>query len=576
MLDESSDLATIEERLLPSESKPKTNTVTIKDAFFLARLGATIITNVLTVLLMGVAIGELAVTNVIGEFPSKMYGYIIEQDRGAFRRAVGYFSGEVVGLAALIAIKLYSADVLAVLYRRNIARKIHTNYMAGNTFYDILIHDSEVDNPDGRITQDVSDYCLDLFRIAGKIMQVPAQVAWYTYKVCDLLDWQVLLMCYGYALASIVISRIVMHPVAKYTYRYQAKNADFRLKHVDLKERAEEVCLSAAQDVQKEDLAQELRNVLNLQFTLANWTAPLNVTINIFAYYGGAMIYALILYYLKRNPDFTDPKELTEFASLASFYVIMLINGFTNIFNTLQDIGKLCGYATRVAELFRILAQHKVYVDGVNSSDYISLANVNIVRPSGELLIRNLSFTVHRGESVFISGPSGVGKSSIFRVLGQLWPAVDGSVTIPAATPENLLILTQDPYLPAGTQIECLAFPKEADMVQNEKVYEAVHFLGLDHLMQRPVEVWQDGLSPGERQRIALARVFIHSPNFVLLDEATSAIPQSLEQAVFARLREMGIAYVSIAHNRLIREFHTYSLEIDADTTYRFYRNSSE
>lgn len=57
MLDESSDLATLEERLLPSESKPKTNTVTIKDAFFVARLGATVVTNVLTILLMGAAIG---------------------------------------------------------------------------------------------------------------------------------------------------------------------------------------------------------------------------------------------------------------------------------------------------------------------------------------------------------------------------------------------------------------------------------------------------------------------------------------------------------------------------------------
>ena len=566
------ELATMEDKLLPSESKA-TNKVNIRDTFVLLRLGATCLTSALAVLLMGAAIGELAVTNNVGEFPSKMYGYIISQDRGAFGKAVGCFIGEVVGLAAIIAVKLYSSDVLAVFYRRNIARILHSHYMAENTFYDVLIHDSELDNPDGRITQDVSDYCLGVFAIAAKVMQVPAQVAWYSYKVVDLLDWQSLLICYAFALVSVGISRAVMHAVAKYTYQYQAKNADFRLKHVYLKKHAETVCLSGAQSFEWEDLAAELRNVLNLQFKLANWTAPLNVTINIFAYYGASMIYVLILLYLRRNPDFTDPTELTAFASLSSFYIIMLINGFTNIFNTLQDIGKLCGYATRVCELFRILRLHKVYVGEAKTANYIQMDHVSVVKPSGELLIRDLSFTVSEGESLFISGPSGVGKSSILRVLGQLWPAFDGTVTIPSATPDTLLILTQAPYLPAGTQMECLAFPKDPSIVHNERVYDALHFLELDHIMQRPVDTWQEGLSPGERQRIALARMLIHSPRFVLLDEATSALPQGLGRALYARMREMGITYVSIAHDPHLRPFHKYSLDILNDGSYTLYPN---
>lgn len=554
----------------PPKSVRTTNKANIIDALRLVKTGFKYSYLFPFALLIAGAIGELILNNYIGVFPSQMYQYICAVDRSGFKLALVKFIAEVVGMAGIVAIKLYTADILAALFRKTIDEKLHTDYMQGNSFYDILIYDSEIDNPDARITQDVTDYSSQLFRITAKVVQVPAQVIWYTILTWRLMDSWTVLYSYLFAAISVFISRIVMHPVMKYTYVLQARNADFRLEHVEVKERAEEVCLSKAQRYEEKTLSEQLRDVLQVQFTLANWSAPLNIAVNIFAYVGSALIYITILLFLKKHPEMDDPVDLTSFASLSSFYVIMLINGFTNIFNMMQDIGKLCGYATRVCEFIAILREHKHRVESASTGDFIQAEHVRIEKPNGTLLIRDLSFVVNRGDSVFISGPSGSGKSSIFRVLGQLWPALEGSLTVPR---DDLMILTQTPYIPAGTQIECLAFPKPAETVSAEFIYDALRFVELEHLMDRPSSTWQDGLSPGERQRLALARVFIHKPAFVLLDEATSAIPQKLETAIFERIRTTGIAYMSIAHNPLVKNYHRYSLELDGSGGCSFHEN---
>jgi ABC-type uncharacterized transport system fused permease/ATPase subunit len=201
------------------------------------------------------------------------------------------------------------------------------------------------------------------------------------------------------------------------------------------------------------------------------------------------------------------------------------------------------------------------------------MSHVTVSVPLGDLLVANLSFVVNPGDSLFISGPSGIGKSSIFRVLGQIWPVPEGVVTMPEPTPENLLIITQFSYLPLCSQVDCCCFPKSPSEVDAEEVNAAVRLLGLEEVMARPEANWQAGLSPGERQRLCLVRVFLHRPRFLLMDEATSAIPHALESEVYERIRGMGIAVVTIAHNQELRRFHRYSLDLDEQGQYELHEN---
>jgi ABC-type uncharacterized transport system fused permease/ATPase subunit len=556
------------------------NRVNIADATRALVLGSSWVSCTLILIVAAASVGELVFNNYIGTFPSDMYMYILTNDRAAFRKALGYFIGEVIAMAVLITIKLYFAERAAIIYRRNIDDLIHKEYLSGNNFYDLLIHDTQIDNPDGRITQNVLDFasgfCVQVF---PKLIQSPCNIVWYTYRVATFLDWRMVLLAYAFGITSVSVVRLLMHPVVRKNYVYQARHADFRLSHVELRTGAEEVALSHGQPNERKLLAHRLQSVLTNQRSLANWKLPMNIAIEIFAYTGGILTYIAVMIYLRSHSEITDPMKISSLVSMADFYIIMVIWGFTQLFelflNTGLSISDLCAYATRIMEMLRVLVEHKQYVKDADRGNCIEMKAVTVASPDSTVLIPNLSFSVRSGESLFISGPSGVGKSSIFRVLGQLWPTGNGSVTVPVDFGENLamMVLTQDPYVPLLPQLECVAFPRNITDIRTDIVNEIIHFLELGHLMKRDPEDWQSGLSPGERQRLALARVLLHQPRFLLMDEATSAIPTVLERKIYERIQSMQISMISISHNPDLRVFHTNSLDIDEKGRYKIYRN---
>jgi ABC-type dipeptide/oligopeptide/nickel transport system ATPase component len=121
-----------------------------------------------------------------------------------------------------------------------------------------------------------------------------------------------------------------------------------------------------------------------------------------------------------------------------------------------------------------------------------------------------------------------------------------------------------------GSIYEAVAFPKRLEEVANQKILDAIRFVELPHLLTRPEATWREGLSTGKRQRIAIARIFVHEPQFALLDEATNAIPLRVERKIYQKMRELGIATVSIAHRASLNEFHRFSLVLNGDESFTF------
>ncbi|DBB08479.1 TPA: ATP-binding cassette sub- D member 4, variant 2 [Trebouxia sp. C0006] len=157
-------------------------------------------------------------------------------------------------------------------------------------------------------------------------------------------------------------------------------------------------------------------------------------------------------------------------------------------------------------------------------------------RPDGKLLFQNLSFEVHQGDMVLVTGASGCGKSTLVCALAQLWPLCQGQCQMPVQ--DQVMFLPQRPVAaPGNTLLEQLIYPavmpEEGSALDLQHLALLLQQVGLTELLQRVQENWrlsqnwQGMLSPGELQRLSIARVLYHHPLLAVMDEPVSAVGTS-------------------------------------------------
>ena len=158
----------------------------------------------------------------------------------------------------------------------------------------------------------------------------------------------------------------------------------------------------------------------------------------------------------------------------------------------------------------------------------LKVHNLGLDLADGRHLLTNADMTVKEGERVMLSGRSGSGKSTLLRAMGHLWPTGHGSIRLPSA---RYLFLPQKPYLPIGTLRDVLSYPQPGDTYPNERYAQVLETCRLPHLIARLDEAnhWQRMLSPGEQQRLAFARALLYAPQWLYMDEATSAMDEEDE-----------------------------------------------
>jgi putative ATP-binding cassette transporter len=170
----------------------------------------------------------------------------------------------------------------------------------------------------------------------------------------------------------------------------------------------------------------------------------------------------------------------------------------------------------------------------------------------------NVNLSLMRGDSVLLGGASGSGKSTLIRAIAGIWPFGRGEIR--ASRKARVLFLPQKPYLPIGTLREVVSYPMPAAGVEDAILREALEVVGLADLAGRLDEAghWALHLSPGEQQRIAFARALVQRPEWLFLDEATSAVDEETEARLYRLLRERlpETTLFSVGHRATLRAFH--------------------
>jgi vitamin B12/bleomycin/antimicrobial peptide transport system ATP-binding/permease protein len=473
--------------------------------------------------------------------------------------------------------QLYLNQMLQIRWRRWLTERYLRAWLADGAYYRMQLLRRETDNPDQRIAEDVRllvSGTLDL--VVGALrtfvnLIVFVAILWGLSGTLTVPLGSVSIVFPGYmvwvallyAVGGTWMTHWIGRPLVRLNFDKQRCEAEFRFGLVRFRENTEGIALYRGEDDEfrgfRERFAALVGNwwqIMRRQKRLTYFTSGYGQAAWIFPsvlsaprYFRGELTLGGLMQTIGAFGQVQD--------SLSFF-----VQSYTQISEWCAVVERLAGFDEALEHVrLRGTVGGGVQLAG-GSEPKIRLKNIDLELPDGRPLIGNVNLTIFPGDTVLLAGSSGSGKSTLLRAIAGIWPFGKGEIF--SAPDSRFLFLPQKPYLPLGTLREVVSYPMPAGGVDDATLREALAAVGLPALANRLDESapWALHLSPGEQQRIAFARALVQKPEWLFLDEATSAVDQASELHLCGLLRERlpGTTLFSVGHRATLGPFHARRL----------------
>jgi len=556
---------------------------------------------------------------------------MVERDEPGFQRAMLGFGAALTVAVPIIGFYRYVRMTLARQWRGFLCEFFLDRYLARRAYYrlDSNSEDTDIDNPDQRITDDVDYFTNETLQFLLDVLG----------GILDLFSFSAILFAtsrplmgslMAYATVGTVVALGVGRRLIAVHFQQLSREADLRYGLIHIRDNAEAIAFYGGEALEGAAVRERLRLALSNYARLIRWSTIVLIFQRAYFYLARLVPYVVIgRLYFQQKIDFGTVTQGT-------FAFSMVLSSVTLIVDRIKDISRFAAGVNRLGTFYIAIEAHlppprsnasprrataacdaticvvgkqadkseelsSLLDKGAGNSATVSdkaspgsicstvlpgasieIETFTLQTPTGRTLIEDLNValssiaTAHGGPArLLIVGPSGAGKSSMLRAIAGLWTRGTGRVRRPPAG--EMLFLPQKPYMPLGDLRTQLLYPNLLAECEDKALTEALSLLRLGELPCRfvggfdAVQDWARVLSVGEQQRLAAARclVTVPAPALVVLDEATSALPVSDESDLYSLFRERGFSYISVGHRASLVEHHDLVLEICSGGSWR-------
>ncbi|QQX59789.1 ABC transporter ATP-binding protein/permease [Pseudomonas chlororaphis] len=513
---------------------------------------------------------SVAISVWINSWYKDFYNALQKKDEAAFWQLILYFCG-IAAVAILAAVyRLYLTQMLTIRWRAWLTEKHFARWLDHKNYYQ-LEQGGYTDNPDQRISEDLNSFTSNTLGLAlGLLRTVVSLVSFsiilwgvsgsidvFGYTIPGYMFWCALV----YAAVGSWLTHLIGRRLIGLNNNQQRFEADLRFSMVRVRENAESIALYDGEPNENKRLSTRFGMVWH------NFWDIMKVSKRLTFFTSGYGQIAIIFPFIVAAPRYLTGKiELGELMQINSAFgnVQESFSWFITAYSELAAWRATCDRLLSFRQAMSENEERAPAIDVQSQGETLQVHNLGLDLADGRHLLAGAEMTVSPGERLMLSGRSGSGKSTLLRAMGRLWPAGHGSIRMPA---ERYLFLPQKPYLPIGSLREALSYPQSGDTYPQERYAQVLETCRLPHLVSRLDESkhWQRMLSPGEQQRLAFARALLYAPQWLYMDEATSAMDEEDEATLYQALIDQlpGLSIVSVGHRSSLKRFHPRHIRIE-------------
>lgn len=529
--------------------------------------------------IIGLTLGIVYMLVLLNQWNNSFYNALQNYQTEKIFDELLHFSWLAAIYIILAVYSYYLQQTLILHWRTWLTSKFIDIWLKNRTYYHLQMFGKDTDNPDQRISEDVrlfvemtlsfsvgilkalctfGSFVVILYRLSGPLT---ITIGGFNLVIEGYLFWA----SFIYSLLGTYLTHLVGRKLVKLNFIQQRFEADFRFAMIRLRESAESIAFYKGERQEGQVFKDRFKALIDNFWQLITKQKQL-VWLNS-GYSQIAIIFPFVAAmnrYLAKEITLGGLMQVSSafgnvqnslsyfadmYASIAQWQAVVM---------RLTFFGRHMEEVAKEAEHFHL--QRYTEAGGLRAQD------LTIALPNGEALLSNISLSLAPGANVLIKGPSGSGKSTLLRALAGIWPFVEGKISLPAS--EKVMFIPQRPYLPLGTLRDALLYPG-TKAISEEQLVETMTKCQIGYLQDKldMVADWSHVLSIGEQQRLAFVRVHLQQPQWLFLDEATSAMDEELEEAMYELLasEQPCTTVVSVGHRSTLNKHHQLLLRLNKE-----------